>query len=956
MESSSAIIYLKIVNSRTPCICFPYNKSKGVLRMHIKPHRFKRGLAGLLCLCLMAGTAGCKPASTTSSTPSTSAESSVPEESGSNTQPPAVNNDPLVASFSKNIGGQDMQLNVYEFTPNTPAERSFIHKDNGSGFVPFGTKFVRITDMQADFVYKFTGEIGQKAYIILDLSQEYVLEMSADAENWTTVTTYEEGGRFREYRGFDLTEYFKDSDTAYVRMSDAVKGDGWGGQIAKVTYVTLTGAPEDGNLFEDISQGWTCSAGGAYAAGTPVSAAAGEKVTFTREYTVPAYWFDHDLGLTFSWIESDGTPTVKINGKAVEPTVKWGYNLVLPIDRELAGQKITIEVETTATKEGKTGLWNSIRTGFTDLITLPQNSWTLGDETRVITHNYFPEGGNDLVLLNSLAGNLMTTLFDTRHGLSSFDGLMRERDMFYAHDTSRSIIALADEERYSPVVRLDAIREFYNGVVNAMVPGSDYEIFMKRDNRGKPLVKSDTNPRRLIGRTQQDMPEPFTDMYITADDINLGSISCKDTPKATGDGLNRICSFGENGKINVDVTWYDGTAAKPTTAKISAENADTYNVVFDNFNKRFYMREMAYIVDGENKILTQSTDGKTELEVPEEGFFFLRSNNNAAWHPCGILFTWDKKPTKILLKAAKDKSGYESITFVYEGSQTSTMTALPFMDFDSSCAWPLQVAKNIKANGTYGTTNGYDPTYICGAEGLGTGAFAAAAYIFKKYGDPLAEEAEQRAIKAMDAAVEASKRGSMPVLKYDRVAACDYLVKMGHEEYKDVARYWADLVVAEQDATGAFYWLDARCILTVQRTYEITGDQKYLDSINKYRSAITYTPTAIHYKGEAHKQFITFAGAGEYSWLGHMGDMENLENVFAFADTVTDDSGVFDCSDLNPYFLGWSLKGVMEKQYSDSDMKQVLKKGEFALYKTDGSVTLLDYPTAYVNNPNSIHN
>lgn len=90
----------------------------------------------------------------------------------------------------------------------------------------------------------------------------------------------------------------------------------------------------------------------------------GEKVTFTREYTVPEYWFDHDLGLTFSWIESDGTPTVKINGEQVDPTVKWGYNLVLPIARELAGQKITIEVETTATKEGKTGLWNSIRTGL----------------------------------------------------------------------------------------------------------------------------------------------------------------------------------------------------------------------------------------------------------------------------------------------------------------------------------------------------------------------------------------------------------------------------------------------------------------------------------------------------------------------------------------------------------------------------------------------------------------
>lgn len=917
--------------------------------MRVKPYWLKRCLAGLLCLCLLAGSAGCKPTSTASSSPESS---SGPEESGSTiTPPPADDGNALIASSSKNIGGQDMQLNIYEFTPNTNAEKPYIHKDGGSAFTHFGTKFVRIMDASAYFIYKFTGEIGQKAYIVLDMSQEYVLEMSTDAKKWTEVTTYEDSGRFREFRAFDLTAYFKESDTVYVRMSDAVKGDGWGGQIARVTYVTLTGAPEDGSLYEDISDGWTCSTGGAYTAGTPVSAAAGEKVTFTREYTVPEYWFDHDLGLTFSWIESDGTPTVKINGEQVDPTVKWGYNLVLPIARELAGQKITIEVETTATKEGKTGLWNSIRTGFLDLITFPQKSWTLGDETRTLMRNYYSKEENDLVLLNSLAGNFMSTLFDTRYELNSFDGMMRIRDLFYAHDTSRCVIALADEERYSPVVRLDSIRELYNGVIRAMVPGSDYELFLKRDNRGKHLVSSSDNPRKLTWITNQDLAEPFTDMYVTANGMELGEMFIKDTAKASGDGLNRVYTFGDSGKINVDATWPDGTTDKPTTVKISAENADTYNVVFDNFNKRFYSREMSFIVDGENNILAQPQDRKTELEVPEEGFFFLRSNLN--WLPGGVLFTWDEKPSKILLTAARGRGAYDAIEFVYEGSQTATITALPFTDFDTSCAWPLQVAKNLKANGTYGA-NGYDPTYICGTEGLGTGALAAAAYIFRKYGDPLAEEAEQLAIKAMDAAVESSKRGSMPGLKYDRVAACDYLVKLGHEEYKDVARYWADLVVADQEPTGAFYWFDARAVLTVQRAYDITGDQKYLDSVNKYRQSIVYSPTTIIYKGTSYKQHIIFEGAGEFSWLGHAGDMENLEMMYAFAETVCDDTGVFDCSDLNPYFLGWSLKGVMKKQYSDSDMKQVLKKGEFALYKADGSFTLLDYPTAYMNNPSNL--
>ena len=64
-----------------------------------------------------------------------------------------------------------------------------------------------------------------------------------------------------------------------------------------------------------------------------------------------------------------------------------------------------------------------------------------------------------------------------------------------------------------------------------------------------------------------------------------------------------------------------------------------------------------------------------------------------------------------------------------------------------------------------------------------------------------------------------------------------------------------------------------------------------------------------------------------------------------------DDTGVFDCSDINPYFLGWSLKGMMNVQYQDSDKKTIVPKGQAALYDADGNVQILNYPTSYINNP-----
>ena len=45
------------------------------------------------------------------------------------------------------------------------------------------------------------------------------------------------------------------------------------------------------------------------------------------------------------------------------------------------------------------------------------------------------------------------------------------------------------------------------------------------------------------------------------------------------------------------------------------------------------------------------------------------------------------------------------------------------------------------------------------------------------------------------------------------------------------------------------------------------------------------------------------------------------------------------------------MNGVMQKKYALDEKKVVVGRDQSALYHADGSYEILDYPTAYINNP-----
>ena len=69
---------------------------------------------------------------------------------------------------------------------------------------------------------------------MLTIDNEFVVQLSGDGQNWTTVATetnqYHDGQNKAD-RTFDLTPYLGAGRAGYVRIADSFPNDGWGGRV-----------------------------------------------------------------------------------------------------------------------------------------------------------------------------------------------------------------------------------------------------------------------------------------------------------------------------------------------------------------------------------------------------------------------------------------------------------------------------------------------------------------------------------------------------------------------------------------------------------------------------------------------------------------------------------------------------------------------------------------------------
>ncbi|TCO35425.1 glycosyl hydrolase family 76 [Kribbella steppae] len=128
-----------------------------------------------------------------------------------------------------------------DFDTGTAAESPWLWDAGGSQSNGIQNRFA---DGHAYFVYRFPFPSDTtSASATLTLDNEYVVEVSGDGQQWTTVareTEHVHDGQNKATQTFDLTPHLGPNKAAYIRISDSFPDEGWGGRVYHVT-ATYTG-------------------------------------------------------------------------------------------------------------------------------------------------------------------------------------------------------------------------------------------------------------------------------------------------------------------------------------------------------------------------------------------------------------------------------------------------------------------------------------------------------------------------------------------------------------------------------------------------------------------------------------------------------------------------------------------------------------------------------------------
>ncbi len=123
-----------------------------------------------------------------------------------------------------------------DFDTGTAAETPWLWDADGSQSNGVQNRFA---DGHSYFVYRFPFPAGTTtAAATITIDNEYVVQVSGDGQQWTTVATETQqihDGENKAARTFDLTPYLGPDKAGYVRIADSFPDDGWGGRVYHVT-------------------------------------------------------------------------------------------------------------------------------------------------------------------------------------------------------------------------------------------------------------------------------------------------------------------------------------------------------------------------------------------------------------------------------------------------------------------------------------------------------------------------------------------------------------------------------------------------------------------------------------------------------------------------------------------------------------------------------------------------
>ncbi|MCT2584831.1 GH92 family glycosyl hydrolase [Actinophytocola gossypii] len=136
---------------------------------------------------------------------------------------------------------------VTEIEPGTPDERDILVADDGSQLTGDGAGGqARFADATGSFTYRLPLPAGATSgTVTLDIANEFLVDVSTDGRNWTTVLREPNAVMFQSNRGqrtLDLADLREQAGDAgqelYLRIGDSRPADGWGGWLAGLRLET----------------------------------------------------------------------------------------------------------------------------------------------------------------------------------------------------------------------------------------------------------------------------------------------------------------------------------------------------------------------------------------------------------------------------------------------------------------------------------------------------------------------------------------------------------------------------------------------------------------------------------------------------------------------------------------------------------------------------------------------
>ena len=416
----------------------------------------------------------------------------------------------------------------------------------------------------------------------------------------------------------------------------------------------------------------------------------------------------------------------------------------------------------------------------------------------------------DLAKLNVLGANYCENLLDMRVNSVSythrgFDASASDAwHLQFPDDSARMVEALAWEDEYSPVVRLEFARRLVKGFITGRIPGTFADSFFRHRNGGKTFLMM-ADPKDKEGRV---------DLAIWGDNLdNTLKIGFRVQRKGVWTGMDAHTYQDEPGSpitagLARSARWWNESPVVVSRHYAAADNATVDFTGRYGFSDEDLPLEYAYAAKGAERLQVvvgepgkpipflgnpavpttlhlpdrktkffSDTGGDRTFEHPAFRYLILSKPCDAGMdlgYPKALLVIWEGAPERV--EVLSDK-GYGEVRVTYAGA-SGKVWLYPYYHLDSRDMEALfRSAEQFLDKGTL-LQKGYPSQQYYNAIPAG---LAAGAYLLTRYNDPAALTARVNAARLVDRLFAAEDEGQTIGRVFFMVKAAAWMAKTERE-------------------------------------------------------------------------------------------------------------------------------------------------------------------------------